>query len=157
MSVKLNSHPVHLQIDTATDITLISQRLWKTIGLPPLTSTRHVAWSTSGDCVHIPGELPVIIKIEDKTASGKIYVADLRHNLLGLDFIESLGLLDIPLNWLVVWVLWHINLCRLFNAKSIFIQIISLVQFSMSTQFVKNISISSYSAHSKSSNSANSV
>ena len=26
---------------------------------------------------------------------------------------------------LFVWVLWHINLCRLFNAKSIFIQIIS--------------------------------
>ena len=29
------------------------------------------------------------------------------------------------LGWLVVWVLWHINLCRLSNAKSIFIQIIS--------------------------------
>ena len=29
--------------------------------------------------------------------------------------------------WLVGWVLWHINLCRLFNAKSIFIQIISSV------------------------------
>ena len=29
--------------------------------------------------------------------------------------------------WLVVWVLWHINLCRLFNAKSIFIQIISSI------------------------------
>ena len=25
------------------------------------------------------------------------------------------------------WVLWHINLCRLFNAKSIFIQIISSI------------------------------
>ena len=25
--------------------------------------------------------------------------------------------------WLVGWVLWHINRCRLFNAKSIFIQI----------------------------------
>ena len=24
--------------------------------------------------------------------------------------------------WLVGWVLWHINLCRLFNAKSIFIR-----------------------------------
>ena len=23
-------------------------------------------------------------------------------------------------DWLVVWVLWHIKLCRLFNAKSIF-------------------------------------
>ena len=28
---------------------------------------------------------------------------------------------------LVVWGLWHINLCRLFNAKSIFIQIISSI------------------------------
>ena len=27
--------------------------------------------------------------------------------------------------WLVVWVLWHINPCRLFNAKSIFKQITS--------------------------------
>ena len=28
---------------------------------------------------------------------------------------------------LVGWVLWHINLCRVFNAKSIFIQIISSI------------------------------
>ena len=27
--------------------------------------------------------------------------------------------------WLVVWVLWHINLCRLFNTKSIFMLIIA--------------------------------
>ena len=37
---------------------------------------------------------------------------------------------------LVGWVLWHINLCRLFNTKSIFIQIalFQTIQFSMSTQ-----------------------
>ena len=29
--------------------------------------------------------------------------------------------------WLVGWVLWHIYLCKLFNAKSIFIQITSSV------------------------------
>ena len=29
-----------------------------------------------------------------------------------------------PGHWLVSWVWWHISLCRLFNAKSIFIQII---------------------------------
>ena len=28
---------------------------------------------------------------------------------------------------LVVWVLWHINRCKLFNAKSIFIRIISSI------------------------------
>ena len=29
--------------------------------------------------------------------------------------------------WLVVWVLWHMNLCRLFNAKYTFIQIIGSI------------------------------
>ena len=67
--------------------------------------------------------------------------------------------------WLV-WVLWHFNLCRLFNAKSILkkIALFHTIQFRISTQFkckynliVKNISISSYSVYSNSSNSANSV
>ena len=40
-------------------------------------------------------------------------------------------------SWLVSRVLWHINLFRLFNAKSIFIQIVlfQTIQFIMSTQF----------------------
>ena len=54
--------------------------------------------NSSGDCVHITGELPATIKMKDKTASGTIYIANLSHNLLGLGFIEPLGLLDIPLN-----------------------------------------------------------
>ena len=36
------------------------------------------------------------------------------------------------------WVLWHINLCRLFNVKSIFIHssiLFQTIQFSMNTQF----------------------
>ena len=55
---------------------------------------------------------------------------------------------------LVGWVLRHINLYRLFNAKSIFMKIVlfQTIQFSISMQLkckysliVKNISISSYS------------
>ena len=49
------------------------------------------------DCVHITRELPATIKIENKPASGKIYIADSRHNLLDLDFIKLLDLLNIPL------------------------------------------------------------
>ena len=57
-------------------------------------------------------------------------------------------------SWLVVWVLWHINHCRLFNTKSIFMKIVlfQTIQFSISAQFkckytliVKNTSISRYS------------
>ena len=41
------------------------------------------------------------------------------------------------------WVLWHINHCRLFNTKSIFMQIVlfQTIQFNMSTQFNSSIYI----------------
>ena len=67
---------------------------------------------------------------------------------------------------LFVWVLWYINLCRLFNTKSIFMKIVlfQTIQFSIRAQFKckyssigKNISISSYSVLSISSNSVNSI
>ena len=46
----------------------------------------------------ITGELPATFEFENKTASRKVYIADSRHNLVDFDFIESQGLLDIPLN-----------------------------------------------------------
>ena len=47
--------------------------------------------------------------------------------------MEEIILID---GWLVGF-LWRINLCRLFNAKSIFMQIVlfQTIQFTMSTQF----------------------
>ena len=64
--------------------------------------------------------------------------------------------------WLEGWILWHINLCMLFNAKSFFMQIDSSIFFKFSlacvhSLIVRNISISNYSVYSNSSNSANSV
>ena len=51
--------------------------------------------------------------------------------------------------WLVVWVSLHINLCRLVNAKSIFMQMISSISnnsvYHEYSLIVKTISISSYS------------
>ena len=49
-------------------------------------------------------------------------------------------------NKLFTCVLWHINHCRLFNVKSIFIQIISSISKNSVKHClnVKNISISSY-------------
>ena len=85
------------------------------------------------------------------------------HQPLEVIYVKSIF---IHISWLVVWVLWYINLCRLFNAESIFMKILLLqtIQFSICMQFkckyiliVKNISISSYSVKSNSSNSANSV
>ena len=71
-------------------------------------------------------------------------------------------LLCFAFNCLFIWVLWHINLCKLFNAKSIFYtnKQFYFKQFSevlVHSLIVKNISISSYSVQSKSSISNNSV
>ena len=38
---------------------------------------------------------------------------------LSFQWIETTAVSRL-IGWLVCWVLWHINLCRLFNAKSIF-------------------------------------
>ena len=40
---------------------------------------------------------------------------------------EGNRFLFVLVSWLVDRVLWHINLCKLFNAKSMFIQIISSI------------------------------
>ena len=78
-----------------------------------------------------------------------------------------LGFFEISIflvSWLVGWILWRINLCRLLNAKSIFIQIVlfQTIQFSMSTQFncQKHFYFKLFSfisVYSNSSNSAKSV
>ena len=59
--------------------------------------------------------------------------------------------------WLIVWVLWRYNLCRLFNGKSIFMKIVlfQTIQFGMSTQL--NCQKHFYFNYSVYSNSSNSV
>ena len=51
--------------------------------------------------------------------------------------IIILSFVDWLVGWLGGWVLWQSNLCGLFNAKSIFMQIVlfKTINFSMSTQF----------------------
>ena len=45
--------------------------------------------------------------------------------------------MEINIVWSVIWVLWHINLCRLSNAKSIFMKVVlfQTIQFRISMQF----------------------
>ena len=45
--------------------------------------------------------------------------------------------MEINIVWSVIWVLWHINLCRFSNAKSIFMKVVlfQTIQFRISMQF----------------------
>ena len=48
---------------------------------------------------------------------------------------KGMDLLGWLVGWLVCWILWHINLCRFFNAKSTFMQIISSIPNTLFYQF----------------------
>ena len=56
-----------------------------------------------------------------------IYIYTHTYTKGGLKSYDDVISADDGCFWLVVWVSWHINICRLFNAKSIFIQIISSI------------------------------
>ena len=43
------------------------------------------------------------------------------------DYVQPMSIDPIKKKWLFGQVLWHINLCRLFNTKSIFMQMISSI------------------------------
>ena len=41
VNVQINGAPARLQVDTASDITIVSKQLWQTIGSPALVNTTH--------------------------------------------------------------------------------------------------------------------
>ncbi|VDN27905.1 unnamed protein product [Dibothriocephalus latus] len=94
--VSINGKPVLLQRDTASHITLISMRTWQTASV--ITSDKK-AMNVSGRFLRLTGELECDVSFDGSQFKGKYYVTKrLNFNLLGLDQIEKLGLLDLPLN-----------------------------------------------------------
>ena len=78
--------------------------------------------------------------MENANSIQKIFFFHLSLFLIHLDichFYRNLLFFASRKNRFVVWVLWHINLCMLFKAKSIFMKIVlfQTIPFSISTQF----------------------
>lgn len=50
------------------------------------------------ECVSITGEFTANVTLNKTSTSSVVYIANMDHNLLGINFMESLGLLDTLLN-----------------------------------------------------------
>ena len=99
LTLKINDKVTTLQIDTASDITVISLSTWISIGKPTYRPTQHVARDASGSALPILGEFSCEFKFLSTSARGICYIVKLEClNLLGLDWIEKLGLFSVPLN-----------------------------------------------------------
>ncbi|BHF82338.1 hypothetical protein SprV_0802547500 [Sparganum proliferum] len=97
VDVLLNGHAVRLQLDTASDITIISERLWQSLGSPTMQQTSQSATSACGGLVQLIGQLQCCVSFRGTSITAVCYITKSDLNLLGLDWIEQLGLADMPL------------------------------------------------------------
>jgi hypothetical protein len=89
VNVEINSMPVVLQIDTASDITIISKDTWERIGKPELSPSTQTATDASANIIKFHGEFNCEIELNSKKQWGKCLVSNNSNiNLLGIDFIN---------------------------------------------------------------------
>lgn len=95
----VNGVHVRLQLDTASDITLISKRTWNLIGCPQVLPTEHTARNASGDILKLVGIIKCSVEFRDNYFTGNCYLTN-RHDLdlIGIDWIDKLNLWDLPLS-----------------------------------------------------------
>ena len=98
--VSVNDKPVRFQFDTASYSTLISQSPWKLLERSCMSRTDHRVRSTSGDQIHLTGELTCHLTFQATTFSGICYLAENSElNSIGLDWIEQLNLFEVSLKF----------------------------------------------------------
>lgn len=99
MTVDINSHKIELQLDTASDTTIISPENWYKLGKPRLQSTSHVARNATGGIIKMMGELECSVVCNNRNRLTKCLVTSERNlNLLGIDWIELFQLWCVPFN-----------------------------------------------------------
>ncbi|BHF71557.1 hypothetical protein SprV_0401461600 [Sparganum proliferum] len=95
--VLLNDHAARLQLDTASDITIISERLQQSLSSPTMQQTSQSATSACGGLVQLIGQMQCCVSFRGTSITAICNITKSDLNLLGLDLIEQLGLADMPL------------------------------------------------------------
>ncbi|XP_055543285.1 uncharacterized protein K02A2.6-like [Wyeomyia smithii] len=98
VSVSFPGGEIQLQLDTASDITVISQKIWQKIGSPVLVPATVKAKTASGSVLTLIGEFCCDISIPKKTKQAVIRVTDKQLQLLGSDLVDSFDLWSIPMD-----------------------------------------------------------
>ena len=93
----LSGQRTKLQLDTASDITIISHDNWKKIGSPSVIKTEHEIISASDNPVKMVGYFESSLQFHDITRHGKIFVSPNNSlNILGIDFIKKFNWWSVP-------------------------------------------------------------
>lgn len=99
-SPHINNNSIRLQIDSASDISIISKSNWIKLGKPgaPLDTKMHAVSATKHG-ISIIARFQCDIQLNGEVNSSFIYVTNIDSiNLLGIDLIEMFNLWDKPLS-----------------------------------------------------------
>lgn len=96
--LSINGTNLRLQLDTASDITVIGKSVWKHIGAPSLSPPSVDAKTASGGMLPIIGEFSANIVIGRKQRRETIYVSEVNLKLLGTDLVEAFSLWSVPID-----------------------------------------------------------
>lgn len=98
MTIRIDEKPARLQLDTGSDISVISQRMWKQLGKPHLTPVTVRAKAASGDVLRLEGEFAANVSIGNQTERATIRVSKIELALLGADMVNLFALGTIPMD-----------------------------------------------------------
>ncbi|XP_058816916.1 uncharacterized protein K02A2.6-like [Topomyia yanbarensis] len=98
VSVGLSGTDIRLQLDTASDITVISRESWQKLGSPALLPATVKAKTASGNILPLDGEFECDVTIGESTRRDLIRVTEKQLHLLGSDLVESFNLWSVPMD-----------------------------------------------------------
>ncbi|XP_036334882.1 uncharacterized protein K02A2.6-like [Rhagoletis pomonella] len=96
--VQTNDFPTDLQFDTASDITIISEDIFRRLNVSNKTKVSNTARSATGK-LPLSAQFECTAKFKGKQASATCYVTPIQNlNVMGLDWITALKLDNEPIN-----------------------------------------------------------
>ncbi|XP_055585102.1 uncharacterized protein K02A2.6-like [Uranotaenia lowii] len=94
----INSAEVQLQLDTGSDISVVSKRVWEKIGKPSTTPALGKASTASGAPLQLLFKFACDVNVNSQQRRGTFHVVDKSLNVLGIDLLDAFGLWSVPIS-----------------------------------------------------------
>ena len=92
--VNIFNNSIKFQLDSSSDISIITWRTWRKLNMPTLLKTDKTAKSVTGENINILDEVTLKVTLNRVTKKLKAYVLKNSDNLFGTDWIENFHLWD---------------------------------------------------------------
>ncbi|XP_055584984.1 uncharacterized protein K02A2.6-like [Uranotaenia lowii] len=93
----LNGAEVQLQLDTGSDISVVSKRVWEKIGKPSTTPALGNASTASGAPLELLFKFQCDVNVNGQQRRGTFHVVDKSFNVFGIDLLDAFGLWSVPI------------------------------------------------------------